>query len=58
MTIKESVRAHLTQVHVIHVIPLQAIRECHVHYPNLQLLVGTMASNSMTIKVTKVYGTP
>jgi hypothetical protein len=57
MTIKESVWAHLTQVHIFHVIPLRAIYGWLVHYPGLNhCRYGRIVSDSATIIATKFMG--
>jgi hypothetical protein len=56
-TIKESVRAHLTLVHVFHAIPLQAIHGWPIHYSGLHhCMYGGIASGSVTITATKFTG--
>jgi hypothetical protein len=57
MTIKESVQAHLTLVHVFHMMPQRAIHGCPVHYLGLHhCMYGGIASDSATIGITKFTG--
>jgi hypothetical protein len=49
--------SHLSLVHVIHVIPLRAIRVWPIHYPSIHhCRRGEVSSNSVTGEVTKFVG--
>jgi hypothetical protein len=56
-TIKESVGSHLSLVHVLHAIPLQAIHGWPIHYPSIHhCMSGEVSSNSVIIEDTKFVG--